>query len=739
MGEILEREPASRSLAPPFPAKGGELPSPPEGLLACWLAAWAQGRTILHVARSETRARRLAPAVAAVAPAVDVVLFPPWDCLPCDRAPPSRSVMGERMAALRRVAEPAPGGRVVVTTVDALLQRVPPVEAVCAAVLRLRVGDGIEPDGLRRRLLGLGYVVDERVDEAGEAAIRGAVVDLFPADAGSPYRLELEGDRIGGIRRYDALTQRTAGDVEELTVGPASELLIPPELLTAGAEAPEWLRLVLDGPPESSRRRPGTEHLLPLAYPRLQTLPELLPDAALVLEPEDEERREAFVELVRDAFESRRTLARVGGGPTLLEPERLYLGEEEWERAVAGRTRVALGAPEEESALPRLVGTPDPRRAFVRLAAERLEAGDRVVVAAADGREAGRLARLVQRETGTAPEAARGWDEAVAAAPGALATVAAPLPAGFRLPGLAVVAAADVLGRRETAGAGPTDAAAFLPSGFHVGDRVVHADHGVAVLCGLEPVAEGGGEYLVLEYAGGHRALVPALEIDRLWRYGSAESEAPLDRLEGEAWTKRRAEVEAEIDEAARTLARVAAERARRKAPALVPDRRRYARFAGRFPYAPTDDQAAAIDATLADLARGAPPMDRLICGDVGYGKTEVALRAAAAAALAGKQVAVLAPTTVLVRQHLTTFRRRFAGLGVRVEQLSRLARTAEARATREGLGGRLGPDRRRHARIGLAGRAVQGSGPRRHRRGAALRHPAEGCACAGCARACTS
>ena len=163
-----------------------------------------------------------------IAPAVDVVLFPPWDCLPCDRAPPSRSVMGERMAALRRVAEPAPGGRVVVTTVDALLQRVPPVEAVCAAVLRLRVGDGIEPDGLRRRLLGLGYVVDERVDEAGEAAIRGAVVDLFPADAGSPYRLELEGDRIGGIRRYDALTQRTAGDVEELTLGPASELLIPP-------------------------------------------------------------------------------------------------------------------------------------------------------------------------------------------------------------------------------------------------------------------------------------------------------------------------------------------------------------------------------------------------------------------------------------------------------------------------------------------------------------------------------
>ena len=214
--------------------EGGELPSPPEGLLACWLAAWAQGRTILHVARSETRARRLAPAVAAIAPAVDVVLFPPWDCLPCDRAPPSRSVMGERMAALRRVAEPAPGGRVVVTTVDALLQRVPPVEAVCAAVLRLRVGDGIEPDGLRRRLLGLGYVVDERVDEAGEAAIRGAVVDLFPADAGSALPARAGG---GPDRRHPALRRAHAADgwatSSELALGPASELLIPPEQLTS--------------------------------------------------------------------------------------------------------------------------------------------------------------------------------------------------------------------------------------------------------------------------------------------------------------------------------------------------------------------------------------------------------------------------------------------------------------------------------------------------------------------------
>ena len=527
-------------------------------------------------------------------------------------------------------------------------------------------------------------MVDERVDEAGEAAIRGAVVDLFPADAGTPYRLELEGDRIGGIRRYDALTQRTAGDVEELTVGPASELLVAPELLTAGADAPEWLRLVLDGPPESSRRRPGTEHLLPWPIHGSKPCPSCCRTRPSCSSPRTRSGGRPSSSWCGTPSRAG-ARSRAWAAATLLEPERLYLGEEEWERAVAGRTRVALGAPEEESALPPLVGTPDPRRAFVRLASERLEAGDRVVVAAADGREAGRLARLVQRETGTAPEAAPGWDEALAAAPGALATVAAPLPAGFACPASRWSPRPTCWGgarrrvparptRRPSCPRASTSATAWstpTTAWRSCADSSRWRRAGASTSC--SNMRAGTGRWCRRSRSTGCGATARP----RARRRSTGSRARP-----GEAQGRGRGR-----DRRGGADAGPGRGRARgRKAPALVPDRRRYARFAGRFPYAPTDDQAAAIDATLADLARGAPPMDRLVCGDVGYGKTEVALRAAAAAALAGKQVAVLAPTTVLVRQHLTTFRRRFAGLGVRVEQLSRLARTAEARATREGL-----------------------------------------------------
>jgi transcription-repair coupling factor (superfamily II helicase) len=279
-------------------------------------------------------------------------------------------------------------------------------------------------------------------------------------------------------------------------------------------------------------------------------------------------------------------------------------------------------------------------------------------------------------------------------APGSLATLPLDLPGGFTAGGLTVVAADDVTGRRPAAAAGRPAAAggagALLSADLRLDDHVVHIDHGVGLLRGLETVAERedarGGEYLVLEYAGGGRKLVPVLEMDRVWRYGSEEAGVSLDRPDGGAWQARRLRVEAEVAASAEALAGLARERAAREAPALKPPPKDYDHFVARFPYAETEDQARAIEATLADLARGSPPMDRLVCGDVGFGKTEVALRAAAVAAMAGRQVAVLAPTTVLVRQHLETFRKRFAGLGIRVEQLSRLARAKEANAVRAGL-----------------------------------------------------
>ncbi|HEX8375202.1 MAG TPA: CarD family transcriptional regulator, partial [Geminicoccaceae bacterium] len=591
--------------------------------------------------------------------------------------------MGERMATLRRLTLPCPPtGRVVLTTADALAQRVPPRAAVRDAAYRIAAGDTLDIGAFRLFLLRAGYVLDERVDEAGEAVVRGGVLDLFPAAAEGPYRLELDGERVTAIRAYDPLTQRGVAEVDELVLEPASEALLPTEALSRrladapggpgeAADRPEEVLLAqfVAGPPDPPGRLPGAEHRLALLYGTPETLFDYAPaSASFLLDPEADDRRHAFAEGVREAYEGRSSLRRseqlAGNAEILLEPDRLYLTEEEWAERLAAVGALTFSRPPspDDRRLPDLARAGNPGAALRALVRQRLDAGDRVALAATGERERRRLARLATRGS-AAPEVAapEGWAGFLALAPGSLATLPLDLPAGFVAGGSAVVAADDMTGRRRPTAAGPRPTAAaggaLLTADLRLDDYVVHIDHGVGLLRGLETVAEQedarGGEYLVLEYAGGGRKLVPVLEMDRVWRYGSEEAGVPLDRPEGDAWRTRRERVEAEVAASAEALARLARERAAREAPALKVRPKDYDRFVARFPYAETDDQAQAIEATLADLARGSPPMDRLVCGDVGFGKTEVALRAAAVAATAGRQVAVLAPTTVLVRQHL--------------------------------------------------------------------------------------
>jgi transcription-repair coupling factor (superfamily II helicase) len=296
---------------------------------------------------------------------------------------------------------------------------------------------------------------------------------------------------------------------------------------------------------------------------------------------------------------------------------------------------------------------------------------------------------------------------------------------GFADPqaGVAVIAARDVLGSRVALRPGlegPSAAWLSEVAELHEGDIVVHLDHGVARLDGLEAVeSEGlGGEAIRLEYAEGQRLLVPAAEAGRIWRYGSDEGEVSLDRLGTSGWEKRRAKVMKGLAETAQALIRAAGERQARAAPKLSPERAPYERLAARFPFEETPDQARAIRYALADLASGTP-MNRLVIGDVGFGKTEVAMRAAAAAAFAGRQVAVLAPTTVLARQHFRSFQRRFEGLDVNVAHLSRLVRAVEAKRVKEGIRTQR-PDRRGARRRSRQGRGVRRPRARRDRRGAA-------------------
>jgi transcription-repair coupling factor (superfamily II helicase) len=652
--------------------------SEPETYLAAWLTEQTPQRgTLLLVARSEARATRLAQAAQALAPGLLVLQLPGWDCLPYDRASPSRLAMGRRMASLAALAARGERPCLVVASIDAATQRLPRSAAEDArAALHLRPGDAFDPDAVERHLARLGYVLDDRVDEPGEAALHGAVLDVFPpVDGARPCRIEHAEGSVTAIRAYDPLTQRSLVEIEAVTLPPASELVWPDDT--------------------DDVHRQGIEHAMAELRP-VATLFELLPGAAVVLDPEVPALLAQRAADIADASRARLALAPPAEGelpPST--PAAFYLDEAGWADALRTRdvTQLEEAAEEPEGALPPLIDAAEPEEAFLEFVRQQLEAGRRVALAGGTGRRMAALLSLVKERLQQEPIPLDSWVALRASPAGTLAVLPAAVPAGFAT-GDAVLIAVDDVRRPRTRL--PPGSRGHLPAiagtGLQPGDAVIHLDHGLGMLRGVTPVTldDITLDCLELEYAGGATQLVPLDEMDRVWRYGAEAAGVTLDRLGSDAWDKRRAAVEAEITETAGALLRVAEETARRTAPVLRASGGAYDRFAARFPHALTQDQAEAIDEVLADLASG-HPMHRLVCGDVGFGKTEVALRAAAVAVLAGRQVAVLAPTTVLVRQHLTTFRRRFAGMRVngapvRIEQLSRLSTPAEAREVKAGL-----------------------------------------------------
>ncbi|HEY8573829.1 transcription-repair coupling factor [Phenylobacterium sp.] len=658
-------EPAPAAAPQPESAKPQQPP-------AAWIAqaligpAEAAARTgLLYVASSERRADEIGRTLRQVGPEVEVLVLPPWDCLPFDRASPSREAMGRRMAVLARLSEPSDGPRVLVASVEALMQRIPPAEAFEGAFLCLRTGERISREDLEAFARRTGYVFDDRIDEPGEIAILGEVVDIFPPAGEAPFRVALTEDGvIGEIKRYDPLSQRTEAPTRRCLLGPASELILTGE--------------------EEVARGPGVEHRAPEVYGELRTVFDLLGETAVVLDPKAPARVDDIAAQVREAYEAHTSLAALDHG-RLPAPDRLYLDAQALDAALAKLKRVevdSMGV----ARLPNFALERNPGRAFADFVGQRLDAGARIVLAGL-AHELRPLARALQRGLDRTPDRLERWSDLDGAGP--LLGLTADLDAGFQDAArrLVVVTASDVLGGR-VARRGASGAEALLADpDLRVGDVVLHEDHGLGVLRALERVDVDGEvrDAVRLEYHGGASLLVPVEEFGKLWRYGAEADAVTLDRLHTDAWSKRRVELSAEIDRTAEHLVGLAKARAETRGEAIEPPRAALARFAARFPYPETPDQAAAIEAVLADMASGRP-MRRLVCGDVGFGKTEVALRAAAAAALAGKQVAVVAPTTVLARQHFETFRRRFAGFGIEVARLSRLATPAEARQVKAAL-----------------------------------------------------
>lgn len=620
----------------------------PDAALALWLAEEAGRRSILvHIARSDAKLRRLiGPATIFAGDAVEVLAIPGWDVLPYDPARPSPAIVGQRIAALLALARPSARPRLVLTSADAALQRVPPPGLWHDARITLAAGMPFDEDGLRGQLAGLGYRTHQEVQEPGEAALRGQVADLWPAEATAPVRLTLAEGRIAAVHSFDPLSQRSGERLESITLLPALEF--PPD----EEEAASLLQ---------------AEEEPPLPAPPSQLVPlfSLLTEAAYALDAEVEERWHDFAEQIADAYAATSKARRVAAirGGALPRPSRLYLTAAQAMQAVeAGR----------------IEATPDTQpQAAPRSTAELLDllaAPEGAIVLACPG-DTGPLLRSLARR-GVVARAAGTWAEATR---GGIAALPLEIGEGVRRAGLMVLPLAGLIRPPRQ------DASATLlemEDAPRPGDLVVHADHGVARLRGLVLVDK--EERVALDYADEADLLVEAWDLDRIWRLGGSAARLAPDRLGGESWQRTRAELQAEIEAAAKRLAALAAARARETAPRIAPGAP-YRQIVRRFAYAPSPDQQAAIDAVLADLASGRP-MNRLVCGDVGFGKTEIALRAAAAVALAGWQVAIAAPTTVLAHQHLETVRRRFAGFDLRIEGLIRGGATAEGRRVRAGL-----------------------------------------------------
>ncbi|WP_174273288.1 transcription-repair coupling factor [Sphingomonas bacterium] len=697
--------------------KAGEqltLAGAPAGFLP-WLMAdlarAAKGRAVF-VAPDETTMRGLADAALYFAPELEVLTFPSWDCLPYDRASPSLRATSERLAGLHALQRKGGKPQLLVTTVNAATQRTLTPFRVRQLSASLAPGERIDRDALAELLQANGYVRADTVHEAGEYAVRGGLVDLFPTGELLALRLDFFGDEIETVRQFNVDDQRTIAPLKGFTLLPASEMLLDGEGIKrfrtryrekfgANATGDPLYQALSEG-----RRLSGMEHWLPLVEERLASLfDHLSPDDVIVRDPGADGAAEGRFDAITDYFENRQNAqSRDPGSYRPLGPEQLYLTRAEWDEAVRDRP-IHLTTPYHEPESDRVIDFGvDGARDFAPERAQNANIYDavvahigdlgrskrKVVLASYSGGARERLKGLLADHGLDSAMLADDWQDALGRAfkPGTTALAVLPLDHGFTTPDIALLTEQDMLGdrlirrhrKRKSADAFLAELATLSP-----GDLVVHSDHGIGRYEGLQqiPVSKVAHDCVALSYSGGDKLYVPVENLEVLSRYGSEEG-AALDKLGGEAWQRRKARMKERILEIAGELIATAAERALRAADIAQSDTA-YAAFADRFPYEETDDQDRAIGETLDDLAAG-KPMDRLIVGDVGFGKTEVALRAAFVAAMAGMQVALVCPTTLLARQHFTNVAERMRGFPIEVGRLSRLVPAAEARKTKEGL-----------------------------------------------------
>jgi transcription-repair coupling factor (superfamily II helicase) len=716
----MQKSPAEL-LKPSHPLTLANVADGAEGLVIADLARTVAARkhapatSLLVICREGPRMAALSRALSFFAPDIDVLELPAWDCLPYDRVSPHAGAVAQRMATLSRLARVQGRTRpaVVLTTINAALQRLPPKDLLERQSLAAAPGNILAMDGVVRWLELNGFIRASTVREPGDYAVRGGILDLFAPGMAEPVRLDFFGDTLETIRTFDPETQRSIAELRALNLVPVAEFQLTTETIrrfrtgyVAAFGAPDPEDLLYEAVSEG-RKHPGMEHWLPLFHEKLDTLFDYLPGTPVVLEPLDEEAANERLAQITDFYEARRQALGQDGGPPYkpLPPEQLYLSKSEWD----DRLRLSQFARLTPFAVPNESATVDiGARQGRNFAAERADGnanvfdavgkhvlalqakGKRVLVALWSEGSRERMRHVLGDHGLPNLSPVASWVEALALPKPQIALGVLGLESGFETADVAVISEQDILGDRLVR---PRRAAKraenFIAevTSLNAGDLVVHVDHGIGRFAGLKNIEAAGAPHDCLEihYAGGDKLFLPVENVDLLSRYGSQETGVELDRLGGTAWQSRKARLKSRIREMAGELIKIAAERKLHAAPRLAVGAGLYDEFCAGFPYEETDDQQSAIDATINDLSAGRP-MDRLICGDVGFGKTEVALRAAFATVMNGKQVAVVVPTTLLARQHLKTFTERFRGLPVHIAQASRLISPAELKRVKTGI-----------------------------------------------------
>ncbi len=675
------------------------------------LAELASGseQRLIYITTDDAAMHSLQEAVNYFAPELETIVFPAWDCLPYDRASPSLHITAARFAALSRLSKAPKQPQLVITTVNAILQKTISPSRISSLVKNLRPGEEIDQEKLIEYLLANGFARVETVADSGEFAVRGSLVDLFPPGHDNPIRLDFFGDEIESLRSFDPSSQRTIDTLDGLNLMPVSEALLEPDNITrfrtayrdlfgANATGDPLYQSLSEG-----RRLTGMEHWLPLMESSMASIFDYLDGKAIILRDSAASAvAQSQLDAIQDYYQTRHKADQDGSSSYRpITPDHLYLGKAQWAEIESGwPVHIVSEFDEPESAnVSSLAISPardfSPERArneniYAALSAyiqTHVKSAQNVIIASYSEGSRDRLAGLLRDHDVKTPQLCNSWQDCLKTS-GKLALTVLPLANGFRTDDLILLTEQDIFGDRlvrKSRRRKNNDAFLAELSTLNQGDLVVHVEHGIGLYEGLVsiPVGQSPHDCVHLKYAGGDKLYVPVENIDVLSRYGEGGDHVVLDRLGGEGWQRRKSRLKERIRTIAHELLKTAAERALRPATRMANNDTEMASFVDRFPFQETEDQYIAISDVLNDLASG-KAMDRLVCGDVGFGKTEVAMRAAFAAAMAGMQVAIIAPTTLLARQHYSNFEERFRPFPIKIGRLSRLVPAAEAKRTKE-------------------------------------------------------